>query len=622
MTSNWTTDPLIGKQLANFLIQKVIGRGGMATVYQGVDVVLNRPVAVKVIHQFYRNNPVYVKRMQRESQLIATWRHTNIVQVYYADFDGEFPHFVMEYVDGPDLRSILDDCQRESSLLPIDDVLRIGETIASALDFAHSQGVIHRDVKPSNVMLSHSGNILLTDFGLALEMAEGTLGESFGTPHYMAPEQAKKAADASGASDLYSLAIIMFEMLAGRLPFEGDSVTGILLNSLAGDLPDITTLNDQLPVDTNGVFAKALAKEPNDRYATGEEMLLALKQVLNQSEEELSPSLETLVSSHIENDSLNTNNELRHTLAGRLIEKKSNDNRLERLLDTPTEHDPSNRKPTEFERITKGAAEMPAPVPPSALPGSSFKIIPYMIAGTIALAVLLVALIFFGFRNELTNGVASSTEAETRISVASEATVLQEPESEAAVSAPEQLATVVPTINSGVVVPTETQAEPTAEVEQPTSTPIPTPTDTPVPTPSPTRINNPDLIVIYTDPLAMYVLNPSDAELDVALLSFTGLDEAGGQTEFEFSARKWGRTTIEPQKCSALEIGSNQENLRDPRCTGFNWIDYPGHNEPSRFWIERPEISQGSFGVYWGGELVRVCQIPAGVCRISLDGFG
>ncbi len=621
MTSNWTTDPLIGKQLANFLIQKVIGRGGMATVYQGVDVVLNRPVAVKVIHQFYRNNPLYVKRMQRESQLIATWRHTNIVQVYYADFDGEFPHFVMEYVDGPDLRSILDDCQRDEKLLPIDDVLRIGETIASALDFAHSQGVIHRDVKPSNVMLSHSGNILLADFGLALEMAEGTQGESFGTPHYMAPEQAQKAANASGASDLYSLAIILFEMLAGRLPFEGDSVTGILLSTMAGDLPDITSLNNQLPNDLNATFSKALAKEPKDRFATGEELIAALKVVLGESEEEPSQSLESIVSSHIENDSLNSNNQLRHTLAGRLIEKKHNDNRLERLLDTPTEHDPSNRKPTEFERATRGSVSQQRAVTASRPPQSS-KIIPYMIAGTVGIAMLLVALIYFGFQSATADEgeMVAAVPTETASDVKSISEANSQP-TEVAVLPPELIVTIVPTI----VVPDEPTPAPTATPEVETEAVVepdtPTPTETPLPTPSPTRIDDPDLIVIYTDPLALYVFNPGELELDVALLSFTGLNDDGKQTDFSFLARKWGRTTIEPLKCSALEIAFNRESIRDPRCTDFNWIDYPGHNAPTLFWVARPEIDQNRFGVYWGGELVRVCNISDGVCRVSLDGF-
>ena len=160
MTNQIADDPLIGQQLANFRLERVIGRGGMATVYYARDVKLNRPVAVKVIDARYRGNPSYADRFIRESQVVATWRHPNILQVYYADDETELYYFVMEYVNGLDLRGLIDQYIEDNAAMPYEDILRIGFAVSDALDYAHTRGVIHRDVKPSNVMVSFDGRVL------------------------------------------------------------------------------------------------------------------------------------------------------------------------------------------------------------------------------------------------------------------------------------------------------------------------------------------------------------------------------------------------------------------------------------------------------------------------------
>src|SRR6476646_6505928 len=200
-----TDDPLIGRQLANFRLERVLGRGGMAQVYYGLDVKLQRPVAVKVIDARFRDNPAYAKRFVREAQAVATWRHENIAQVYYADEDAGLYYFAMEYIDGLDLAELIAQYTALGELMPHTDVLLIGRAVASALDYAHQKGVIHRDVKPSNVIVARDGRVVLSDFGLALDVQQGSLGDVFGSAHYIAPEQARRSSDAVPQSDLYSL---------------------------------------------------------------------------------------------------------------------------------------------------------------------------------------------------------------------------------------------------------------------------------------------------------------------------------------------------------------------------------------------------------------------------------
>ena len=194
-------DPMLGLQLANFRIDRLLGQGGMAMVYYGEDIKLHRPVAIKVLDKRYKNHPAYAARFVNEARMMAKWHHENIIQIYYADDAQGFPYYVMEYVDGQDLDAVLNLYRGEGKLMPLADVLRIGNAVAGALDYAHRHGVIHRDVKPSNILLSKDGRVLLGDFGMALDVRDGSQGIVFGTPHYISPEQAKHSADAVPQAD-------------------------------------------------------------------------------------------------------------------------------------------------------------------------------------------------------------------------------------------------------------------------------------------------------------------------------------------------------------------------------------------------------------------------------------
>ncbi|GEM_PF-1485875 len=282
-------DDLIGQQLANFKIEKFIGRGGMAKVYFGHDVKLDRPVAIKVIDARHRENPSYAERFVREARSIAKWRHEHIVQVYYADDTDGFYYYVMEYVDGQDLATIMAEYQAKGQLLPAVEVIRIGHAFASALDYAHQKGIVHRDVKPSNLMVSKDGRIVLTDFGLALDTEQGSMGKVLGTARYVSPEQAHRSADAVAQSDLYSLGVIFYEMLTGHVPFDDPSPTSLAIQHITQPPPNPREFNPSLNTETEGVLLKILSKSPAERYQSGAELVGALQKALQVSSSAIVP---------------------------------------------------------------------------------------------------------------------------------------------------------------------------------------------------------------------------------------------------------------------------------------------------------------------------------------------
>lgn len=273
-------DPLIGAQLGNFRLERLLGRGGMAAVYYGHDMMLDRPVAIKIVDRRFRDNDAYTERFLREARAVARWRHENIIQVYHVGEQNGLHYMVMEYIGGGDLASLLAEQQACETLLPVGDVLRIGRAIASALDFAHRQGIIHRDVKPGNVLLADDGRVVLSDFGLVLETAGETTGEMFGSPHYIAPEQARSSGGAAPASDLYSLGVILYEMLAGRRPFEDPSPATLALQHLMEPPPLPRQLNPSLNHATEVVLLRALEKEPAARYPSASALMDALEVAL------------------------------------------------------------------------------------------------------------------------------------------------------------------------------------------------------------------------------------------------------------------------------------------------------------------------------------------------------
>jgi len=276
-------DSLLGKKLANYRIERLLGRGGMASVYYGIDLQLRRPAAIKVIDYRYSGDPAYAERFVREARAMASWKHPNIPQIYQAGLEEGYSFYAMEYIQGLDLEKLLQRVIQRGELLLFDDVVMIGRAVAAAIDYAHSKGAIHRDVKPSNVLISEDDRILLTDFGLLLEVDKATQGEVFGTPHYIAPEQARNSSQAVPQSDLYALGVMLYEMLVGKLPFDDPAPMALALKHITDEPPAPCQVNPDLNPEIEQVLLKALKKVPEERYQTGKDLMDALDVALSRS---------------------------------------------------------------------------------------------------------------------------------------------------------------------------------------------------------------------------------------------------------------------------------------------------------------------------------------------------
>lgn len=272
--ANW-----VGKRLGKVQIESLVARGGVAEIYVGTHTTLERKVAVKILRNLSEDNSDALLRFQREARVIAKLRHPNIVQVHDFDtVDGD-PYLVMEYIEGPSLSKYLNTLHQKNGRLEYPQVIRLMNAIASALQYAHRNGVVHRDIKPGNILLtSPSGPIpadktiprdfepVLTDFGLVRFLdanRQTTTGQIAGTPAYMSPEQAHGEAT-DGRTDVYSLGIVLYEILAGHIPFDGETTMSILLKQVTEPPPPIPGL----PFAIQNVLNRALAKDVNERFQT------------------------------------------------------------------------------------------------------------------------------------------------------------------------------------------------------------------------------------------------------------------------------------------------------------------------------------------------------------------
>ncbi|MBI1259508.1 MAG: protein kinase [Chloroflexi bacterium] len=274
------SDPFIGQQLGDYTIESLLGQGGMARVYRAVDPNLNRVVAIKVIDPGVVEDPEYTRRFKREAQTVAKLNHPNIVSLYQFGLSGTVYFMAMAFIDGVDLDWLINDYGHDSHNMGYPDLLRIITQVASALDYAHGQGVIHRDIKPGNILLNRQGRAFLTDFGLVRDMAIPTLGEIFGSPKYMSPEQAINSANAVPQSDLYSLGIVLYEMVTGHVPFSGGHPNDIALMHIEEPPPSPRQFNPSLSPALEAIILKLLEKRPEDRFQTGAEVVNKLRLAL------------------------------------------------------------------------------------------------------------------------------------------------------------------------------------------------------------------------------------------------------------------------------------------------------------------------------------------------------
>ncbi|UIO40600.1 Stk1 family PASTA domain-containing Ser/Thr kinase [Brevibacillus brevis] len=261
-----------------YQIESRVGGGGMAIVYKAKDLILNRPVAVKVLRSQFGTDEDFVNRFRREAQAVASLSHPNVVGVYDVGQDGDTHYMVMEYIEGYTLKEVI--IQRGA--LPVEEAVRIAEQICDALDHAHQNQIIHRDIKPHNIMIGKNGRVKVTDFGIARAVTSATITHTnamLGSVHYFSPEQARGGITGE-KSDIYSLGIVLYEMVTGELPFSGDSPISVALKHLQEPLPEPRQVNPAIPQSVENVILKALVKDPFLRYASASEMLEDLETCL------------------------------------------------------------------------------------------------------------------------------------------------------------------------------------------------------------------------------------------------------------------------------------------------------------------------------------------------------
>jgi len=281
---------LIGKSLGKYQIVVRVGRGGMARVYKAYQKSLDRYVALKILHSHLAEEQDFVNRFEREATAVARLRHPNIVQVYDYDVDEDHYFIVMEFVEGPTLKSEMLERVKQQEIRPgemfrLDEISNIFESLGSAIDYAHARGMIHRDLKPGNIMFTFDGQVLLTDFGLARMIyadRQTKTGALSGTPAYMSPEQVEgKRVDER--SDVYSLGVILYEMVTGRIPFEADTPYAIMSKHVTDDALPPSQFNDTISPEFEAVILKVLSKDPESRYQSAGNLAAAIRQVLGKS---------------------------------------------------------------------------------------------------------------------------------------------------------------------------------------------------------------------------------------------------------------------------------------------------------------------------------------------------
>ena len=272
-------DNYVGKRLdGRYEIQEIIGVGGMSVVYKAYDNVDDRIVAVKILKEEFLNNDDFKRRFKNESKAIALLSHENIVKVYDVNFGEKLQYIVMEYIDGITLKEFIN----KQGSITWNDALFFMTQILRAVQHAHDKGIVHRDIKPQNIILLPNGNLKVTDFGIARFSRSDTktlTEQAIGSVHYISPEQAKGEYTDEKA-DIYSIGVVLYEMLSGKVPFEADSAVSVALMQVNSNAEDLRKINPDIPLGLEQICMHALQKNPADRYQSATEMLLDIEEIV------------------------------------------------------------------------------------------------------------------------------------------------------------------------------------------------------------------------------------------------------------------------------------------------------------------------------------------------------
>ena len=270
-------DKYVGKRLdGRYEIQEIIGVGGMAVVYKAYDSIDDRVVAIKILKDELLNNEEFRRRFKNESKAIAVLSHPNIVKVYDVSFGDRLMYIVMEYIDGITLKEYIE----QQKVIRWKEAVHFVEQVLRALQHAHDKGIVHRDIKPQNIMLLQDGTIMVTDFGIARFSRSDyrtITDKAIGSVHYVSPEQARGDVT-DEKTDIYSVGVLLYEMLTGRLPFEGDSAVSVAIMQLQNEPPRPREINPDIPEGLEQITLKAMQKDPARRYQSAAEMLTDIEE--------------------------------------------------------------------------------------------------------------------------------------------------------------------------------------------------------------------------------------------------------------------------------------------------------------------------------------------------------
>jgi serine/threonine protein kinase len=452
--------------------------------------------------------------------------------------------------------------------------------VAGALDYAHSNNVVHRDVKPSNVLIAQDGRVILTDFGLALDVQQGSVGEVFGSTHYIAPEQARRSSEAIPQSDLYSLGIMLYEMLTGVVPFDDPSPTAIALQHITQPPPSPRTLNASLAIDTENVLLKALSKSPQERYQTGEALITALENSFNAATE---------IGQDLPLPPPPPGMELRSqpSLASR---------------ETVIEAGVTSAKPTEIPvPITLLDRKPPAPSRDTPLPDQPSKPEKSLVrrpsflwlgfGGCVLVLIILIvsaSLFYSNFRNDDPQNIEPAIAVETKSDIVSTTTAINTP-------------------------PGDTPEISSPEASTPGLSVLPT-----------VKYPNGRRFMLFYDDNSFYLLNLSDDTIPVNWIAFERLSDAGLPLN-RYNGTRWAEfyPDSRPTWCVGLEILDNPPYLEPPECGHddlYLSLRTPVRDDPTVFWTSMQGSQQ--FRVLWreGGidEEIARCEIDEGLCEVFL----
>jgi len=495
----------------------------MARVYKSVQPDLERYVAVKLLHPTVAADEEFLGRFRREAKAAASLRHPHIVQIFDFGHQAEFYYIVMEFIDGLTLRDELQRLKALDEMLPFSEIQRFIGEVSEALDYAHDRGIIHRDVKPANILLTSEGQAVLSDFGLAfmIESPRQTITGFVGTPEYMSPEQGQGLA-VDGRTDVYSLGVVLYEMLTSRVPFTSKTPMAIVMKHISEPLPPPRSVNADIPESVEQVLLKAMAKKPEDRYSRAGELSRALAEAFQAAAVGEAPTAISVMPEEIREVAEEPEVELRCAQCGA---KVSPDMSFCSACGAPIVERWTPPAPPPYVAAPPAAVPEPFFVPPAEerRPGPSrLPLIAILGAGLLAVVVLAVIVIVAAMGDgglptgrPTVAGVVGGTVVSRASDTPSPTVVPTEAE-------PTATAVVLPTPTvpaTAVPIPTPAQATstptPTPTRPAPTATPTLTPTPTLKPPKPPAITSYQNKIVFWSDREggeALYVMNPDGSD--------------------------------------------------------------------------------------------------------------